>query len=100
MSAVTSLLEFCLVLGFHCKVISLAGNISDSSNVLLAWLAVQVLSCCWLFDVLANSFFPAADEGFHSPHAGGCSFACGWSCFSKIIGKNAINPSINFVVLF
>ena len=80
--------------------VSLAGNISDSSNVLLAWLAVQVLSRCWLFAVLVNSFFHAADEGFHSPRAGGCSSACGWSCFSKIIGKNTINPSINFAVLF
>ena len=78
MSTVNSLLDFCLVLGFRCKVVSLAGNISDSSSVLLAWLAVQVLSRCWLFAVLVNSFFPAADEGFLSPRAGGCSSACGW----------------------
>ena len=59
-----------------------------------AVLAAPILSRCWLFVVLVNSFSLVADEGFHSPHAGGCSFACGWSCYSKILGKSAINPSI------
>ena len=67
---------------------------------LLAVLAAPIISRCWLFAILVNSFFLAADKGFHSPHAGGCSSACGWSCFSKILGKSAINHSINFTVLF
>ena len=54
---------------------------------LLVWLAAPILSCCWLFAVLVNYFFLVADEGFNPPCVGGFSTACGWSCFSKILGK-------------
>ena len=67
---------------------------------LFAVLAAPTLSRCLLLAVLVNSLFLVAKEGFHSPRAGGFSSACGWSCFSKILGKSAINPSINFAVLF
>ena len=63
-------------------------------------LDAPILSHCWLFVVLVNSFSLAADEGFHSPRAGGCSSACGWSCYSKIRGKSSINPSITLQFCF
>ena len=66
----------------------------------LAVLAAPILSRCWLFMVIVNSFSLATDEGFHSPRAGGCSSACGWSCYSKIRGKSYINPSITLQFCF
>ena len=86
MSVVTSLLEFCLVLGFHHKVASLAGKISDGSCVLLAWFVVPVLSHCWLLTLLVNSFL-AANERCIYVHAGGHASPRGWLHYLKIIGN-------------
>ena len=61
---------------------------------LFAVLAAPTLSRCLLLVVLVNFFFLAAKEGFHSPCVGGCPSACGWPCFSKILGKDVVNPSI------
>ena len=53
-------------------------------------LAASILSHCWLFKVIENSFSFAADEGFPSPRAGGRFTARGWSRFSKNLGKNSL----------
>ena len=86
--------QSCWGIGFHCRIVSLAGYKVTTQACLFAVLAASTLSRCLLLAVLVNSFFLAAKEGFHSPHAGGCPSACGWSCFSKILGKDVVNPSI------
>ena len=86
MSVVTSLLAFCLVLGFHRKVASLAGKISDGSRVLLAWLAVPVLNPCLLLTLLVISSL-AANERCISLHAGGNASPRGWLHYLKILGN-------------
>ena len=44
---------------------------------LLAGLDAPILSRCWLFVVLVNSFFLAADEGLAPPRVGNCTVVCG-----------------------
>ena len=57
-------------------------EISDDSSVSLAWIAAPTFSYCWLFIVLVNSFFLAADEGLAPSRVGNCTAVCGWLRFS------------------
>ena len=57
---------------------------------LLVVLSAPILTCCWLFMVIVNSFSVVTDEGFPSPRAGGFFTARGWSRFGKILGKNSL----------
>ena len=92
--------QSCWGIGFHRRIVSLAGYKVTTQAYLFFVLAAPILSRCWLFAVLVNSFSLAANEGFHSPRTGGFPSACGWSCFSINLGNADVNPSISFAVLF
>ena len=90
----------CQGIWFHRRIISLAQYEVMTQAYLIDVLAAPILSRGWLFAVLVTSFLLAANEGFHSPHAGGFPSTCGCSCFSNVLCNAVINPSITFPVLF